>query len=385
MFRFILCCLFLLFSLVNFFPVPSKEIWYLGILFTEFPWVGMGVSLLLLLWSCKGSKRLKEWAIVISTVAFFFYSYPVAGAYFIGQKLDDHLEKAYGVKTADLSGFHQAKPFSFWQMFFGSGAKPVAFKTYPYTVNGGQPLSLNFYPSQVKGVRPCLMVIHGGSWKRGDNSEIAKVNEYFANAGYQVATINYRLAPKYHSPATQEDAHSAFVWLRKNAVKLQIDTNNFALLGRSAGGQIVLTSAFVNTEPGLRGVVAFYGPNDMFWSYEHPDNPLIMDSKMVQRDFLGGAPDEIPETYKRESPYLFVTPKTLPTLQVHGQVDAHVHYEQSLRLAKKLDKMGVPNFLLTLPWGTHGCEYNLNGPSGQLSMYSVERFLFAVTQKHSVK
>lgn len=210
------------------------------------------------------------------------------------------------------------------------------------------------------------------------------MNEYFANAGYQVATINYRLAPKFQSPATQEDVHAAFVWLRKNAVKLNIDTTNFALLGRSAGGQIVLTSAFVNTEPGLKGVVAFYGPNDMFWSYEHPDNPLIMDSKMVQRDFLGGAPDKIPETYKQESPYLFVTPKTVPTLQAHGRVDAHVHYEQSLRLAKKLDKIGVPNFLLTLPWGTHGCEYNLNGPSGQLSMYSVERFLYAVTQKHSI-
>lgn len=151
MFRFILCCLFLLFSLVNFFPVPSKEIWYLGILFTEFPWIGMGVSLLLLFWSFRGSKKLKTAGIFVSTLAFLFYSYPVAGAYFIGQKLDTELEKAYHIKTADLNGFHQAKPFLFWQLFFGSGAKPVSFKTYQYTVNGGQALSLNFYPSLIKG------------------------------------------------------------------------------------------------------------------------------------------------------------------------------------------------------------------------------------------
>ena len=65
---------------------------------------------------------------------------------------------------------------------------------------------------------------------------------------------------------------------------------------------------------------------------------------------------------------------------MHGKVDAHVWYEQSVRLAKKLDEFKVKNYLLSIPWGTHGCEYNLNGPSGQLSIYAEERFFYAVTQ-----
>ena len=101
---------------------------------------------------------------------------------------------------------------------------------------------------------------------------------------------------------------------------------------------------------------------------------------MVQRDFLGGSPKEVPERYIAESPLLHVTSQTVPTLLVHGKVDAHVYYEQSVRLAKKLGEYKVKNMLLSLPWATHGCEYNLNGPSGQLSMYSVERFFYSVTQ-----
>ena len=29
---------------------------------------------------------------------------------------------------------------------------------------------------------------------------------------------------------------------------------------------------------------------------------------------------------------------------------------------------------LSLPWATHGCDYTLNGPSGQLATYSVLYF-----------
>lgn len=378
MFRLILIIFLFILSLVNFIPAQSKELWYLSILIPEFPYFFFLAMIPLLFWSYK-KKKYRAACLTFGIAAFLIFCSPVVRAYNVGKNLNSELVKAYGEKVNNLEGFREHQPFSFWQMFFGNGAKNIPFKTYQFAINGGEKLSLNFTPSAVPGVRPCLFVVHGGSWKRGDNSEIAAMNNYFANAGYQVSTMNYRLAPKSHSPATQEDVKSAFKWLKAHAVELKIDTNNFVMLGRSAGGQIVATSAYINTEPGVKGVMIFYGPDDMFWSYEHPDNPLIMDSKAVQRDFLGGSPTQVPDRYKAESPYLFINSKTMPTLQVHGMIDAHVHYEQSLRMAKKLDQFGVKNFLLSLPWATHGCEYNLNGPSGQLSVYSMERFAYAVT------
>ena len=380
MIRLILIITLFILSLVNFFPVPSKEIWYAGIAVPEFPWIFMIATLLLLIWSFF-SIKLRLPCLIIGSITFVFLSSPIVRSYMIGSNLEKRLETSFGVTSADMTGFHQTKPFSFWQMFTGNGGVKIPFTTYHYALHEGVDLTLNFSPSAIPGIRPCLVVVHGGSWKRGDNSEIAAVNNYFANAGYQVATVNYRLAPKFHSPAPQNDVHAAFTWLRLHATELKIDTTNFVLMGRSAGGQIVLTMAYSGNENGVKGVAAFYGPNDMLWSYEHPDNMLIMDSKLVQRDFLGGSPTEVPERYIAESPYLHITPQTVPTLLVHGTIDAHVHYEQTARLAKKLDEYKVKNLLLTLPWATHGCEYNLNGPSGQLSMYSVERFFKAVTRK----
>ncbi|WP_262149578.1 alpha/beta hydrolase [Chryseobacterium foetidum] len=379
MIRLILIIILFILSLVNFFPVPSQSTWYVGIAVPEFPWVFMLVALALLVWSWY-SKRFRKLSLILGIITFVILGSPIVRAYNVGSHLSEDLEKSFGVKDADMKGFHQKKPYSFLQMFTGNGAKDIPFKTYHYAKTDGVDLTLNFTPSAVPGVRPCLIVVHGGSWKRGDNSEIAAANNYFANAGYQVATINYRLAPKFPSPAQQEDLHSAFKWIRQHAEELKIDTTNIVLMGRSAGASIVLTMAYTGHESGVKGVAAFYGAIDMPWSYKNPDNPLIMDSREVQRDFLGGTPEEVPEKYIAESPIFHVNANTTPTLLAHGCLDAHVWHIQSEMLKKELDKHHVKNYLLTIPWGTHGFEYNLNGPAGQLSMYSVERFFYAVTQ-----
>ena len=378
MFRLILTIFFFLLSILNFIPVPSKETWYAGILIPEYPWIFLLLMLPLLISSIR-NKKYRIPCVSLGILTWLLFLSSIIRAYEVGSDLDQRLQTSFNVRSAELKGFHESEPYSFWHMFSGNGSKKIPFVNYHYAIHEGVDLTLNFTPSAAPGIRPCLFVVHGGSWKRGDKSEIAAMNNYFANVGYQVATIDYRLAPKFHSPAPQEDVHAAFLWLRSHAEELKIDTNNFVLMGRSAGAQIVLTTAYGNTEKGIKGVAAFYGPNDMFWSYEHPDNPLIMDSRMVQRDFLGGSPDQVPDRYFSESSLMHVTTKTVPTLLVHGKVDAHVHYEQSVRLSKKLDSFHVPNLLLTLPWATHGCEYNLNGPSGQLSIYSMEHFFYAVT------
>ncbi|MDB5109638.1 MAG: lip2, partial [Mucilaginibacter sp.] len=70
----------------------------------------------------------------------------------------------------------------------------------------------------------------------------------------------------------------------------------------------------------------------------------------------------------------------VPTLIIHGENDVLVAYEHSRRLNAKLQENGIKHFWLQLPWATHGFDYNINGPGGQLSTYTVERFLKTVTQ-----
>jgi acetyl esterase/lipase len=66
-------------------------------------------------------------------------------------------------------------------------------------------------------------------------------------------------------------------------------------------------------------------------------------------------------------------------LFVNGEPDVLVAYEHTRRMNIKLTAEGVRHMVLNLPWATHGFDYAFNGPGSQLSIYTVERFLAAVT------
>ena len=103
-----------------------------------------------------------------------------------------------------------------------------------------------------------------------------------------------------------------------------------------------------------------------------------MNSQKVIETYLGGPPSKVPGTYEAASPLHFVNDKTPPTLMIHGVRDELVWAQHDERLSKRLKEAGRPFFYLRLPWATHGCDANFNGPSGQISTYTIERFLSAV-------
>jgi acetyl esterase/lipase len=396
MIRLLLISLFTLMSLLTVFRAPTYRLWMLAICVTEFPWIFIGIMGGLLLWGL----RVQHWRIAGTVIGFLglsLYLYPVIRAYTISSGMPVGLENIFGrspySSPPGREGFHFGRqsepraPFAWTRMITGLGANKIAYQTFTYKTVDHTPLTLDFYPAQtVKGPRPCVVVVHGGSWSSGNAQQLPELNSELARKGYQVATINYRLAPKYQNPAPVEDIASALAYLRAHAGALHIDTTRFVLLGRSAGGQIALLAAYTlptgqtmsgQTAPGdgIRGVISFYGPADMVWGYSIPANPLIMDSRKVMEDYLGGPYPKVPDNYAASSPVLAVTPQSPPTLLIHGQNDVIVAYEHSIRLSDKLEQDGVPHYLLTLPWATHGCDFTLNGPSGQLSTYAVETFL----------
>jgi dipeptidyl aminopeptidase/acylaminoacyl peptidase len=118
----------------------------------------------------------------------------------------------------------------------------------------------------------------------------------------------------------------------------------------------------------------------MVWGYSVPASPLVMDSRKVMEDYLGGPYPKVPDHYAASSPLEALAPHAPPTLIIHGANDVIVAYEHSIRLNRKLESYRVPHFFLGLPWATHGCDYTLNGPSGQLSTYAVEAFLERTTR-----
>lgn len=117
----------------------------------------------------------------------------------------------------------------------------------------------------------------------------------------------------------------------------------------------------------------------MVWGYDNPTNPLVLDSRKVLEDYLGGTLREVPEQYKESSATETVSSRTPPTLLFYAENDPLVSPRHGNRLTKKLDEKGIKYFALYLPWATHGFDYTVNGPAGQLSTWVVKEFLKTVT------
>jgi acetyl esterase/lipase len=352
---------------------PANFLWKMAVGITEFPWVFMLASLLLL-GSCYWAQKYRLPTALIGAGSFFIFSLPLIWAVVNDSSLDKKVKHIfpYDEKKAMLP-----EPFSFSRMFSGVDYKKMEPQTFVYKQTRERELKIDFYSAQTKA--PCIVVIHGGSWSAGDSKQLPELNSYLAGRGYHVAAINYRLAPAYKSPAPVEDTKDALNYLKQHAEELNIDTAKFVLLGRSAGGQIALVAAYTFNDPAIRGVISYYSPADMVWGGQVKTNKWVLDTEKVFADYLGGGFKQVPKKFYESSACECVKATSTPTLLIHGRNDAMVAFHHAESLHEKLDSLNVKNFLLDLPFATHGCDYNFSGPSGQQITFTVERFINSVT------
>jgi dipeptidyl aminopeptidase/acylaminoacyl peptidase len=130
----------------------------------------------------------------------------------------------------------------------------------------------------------------------------------------------------------------------------------------------------------VAGIVAFYAPHDMPFAWSISSEEDTLNSLQLMHRYFGGPPHdpELQARYLSASGHQKVRPGIPPTLLLHGQPDTLVWYRHSRRLEAELARAGVPHLLVELPWATHGFDYNLDGPGGQLADYAIERFLHRV-------
>ncbi|HEY7267498.1 MAG TPA: alpha/beta fold hydrolase [Solirubrobacterales bacterium] len=115
--------------------------------------------------------------------------------------------------------------------------------------------------------RPVVVYVHGGSWARGDKAnQIQDKVSLFTGAGYVFVSLNYRLSPSSGDPASDpnrikfpdqpHDVGEAIGWLSRHVSSYGGDPNRIALIGHSAGGQLV---SLISTDPEY---VAAYGVHE---------------------------------------------------------------------------------------------------------------------------
>lgn len=234
---------------------------------------------------------------------------------------------------------------------------------------------VTFRPKTIAKPLPWIVLFHSGGWEGGDPAEFAEWNLDLAAEGVIILCPAYRLAPQHQWPAPEEDALAVIQWARRQNVELQLDPEQLHLMGRSAGAQIASAAAFRHPEWHVKGLISFYGPSDMHFARTHAYEDDILNSLKLLRQYLGGDPEEVPQSYVTASAIDFIGQNTPPTLLLHGARDTLVWSRQSERLAAALEREGRPVTFLRLPWAVHACDYFPGSPAAQIAKAGVVQFL----------
>jgi len=370
MWKYLPAVFLLLLSLLSIFRAPTNFLWKVSIVITEFSWIPMLLTVILITVALYFYPK-HYWLNGIYVIALILFILPVYRAYSESSSLKKDIEREFGNKNGTNP---KTTAYSFWSSF-GFGGEEHPFEVLPYAEFDGKKYNLHLYQGNTKEPAALVIVVHGGSWAAGDANQIPELNSYLANRGVHVASINYRLAPKYKYPSQVEDVKLALESVKAVLKSRGLPISKVVLLGRSAGGQIVLQAGYGELKDQIDGIVSFYAPADMLWGAKQITNDWVLDVDKVMKDYIGYSVKENEASYTAASSPPLVNESTPPTLLIHGKIDAMVAHEHSVRLMKFLKKYKIKSYLIELSSATHGCDFNFNGPSGQISTFAIERFI----------
>lgn len=238
--------------------------------------------------------------------------------------------------------------------------------------DGSRPLLLDLYlPDSAprdtghENLRPAVVHFHGGGWRVGERSSLGPVCDAFGlapfdaltDAGFVVASADYRLSAEALFPAQLQDALAAVKWLRDHADQYGVDPDRIYAWGDSAGGHLAglvgLRGEGVN---GVAAVAAWYPPTDLTRMGEQalPDAIARASDPGSREELLVGAVLAAnPDKAAAASPISYVHSEAPPFLLIHGTADRFVPAAQSESLASALQKAGADVELLLIDDADH--------------------------------
>lgn len=232
---------------------------------------------------------------------------------------------------------------------------------------------LDLYLAESRRATPLVLFIHGGGFFRGDkaNVNINAVRSYL-EAGFSVASINYRLTDSAPAPAAYLDSARALQFLRYYAERWNLDPTLVASTGGSAGAGTSMWLAFHDdlADPDSQDPIARQSTRltcIAVYNGQSSYDPRFAEKIGIPRPnferhqfflpFYGITADEIdsPRAYKlyeQAAPITYVTPDDPPALLSYGfrneevdenaSLDLVVHHPKlGIALKEKLDELGI--------------------------------------------
>lgn len=127
------------------------------------------------------------------------------------------------------------------------------------TPYGERDLKLDLFRPKGEDRLLALIMIHGGGWRAGDRSMQVPMAQKIAEQGYVTLTVEYQLSLEAGYPAAIHNIKAAIRWIRANADRYNINPDQIAILGCSAGGHIASLVGMTNNinRFDLKGIWAF--------------------------------------------------------------------------------------------------------------------------------
>jgi acetyl esterase len=208
--------------------------------------------------------------------------------------------------------------------------------------------------------RAAIVLIHGGSWKHGDKSNLnwRIVCQWFASEGFVAVSVNYRLVPIATFPAQLDDVQQAVRWLRDPAqvARFDIDPDRIGAFGGSAGGNLAALLGTQGSGPWtedarIAAAATLSGPVDLRERIPTTDS-YNEDFGQVVLDYLGCADFvECPGAAKA-SP-VFLVDDTDPPFFVAHSTDEFIPISQSEALVEALREHSIDTTYVTVEGTLH--------------------------------
>lgn len=257
----------------------------------------------------------------------------------------------------------------------------VVYEQVPMLGYDNVAMKMDVLKPQKNEKMPAIVFITGGGFIHANKDSYIQQRMALAEAGYVVASIEYRVAPTAIFPQPVEDVKAAIRYFKENADKFNINSDKIGVIGESAGGYL---SAMTGTTNGTRqfdkgenldqnsnvqAVVDIYGLSDLTrvgsdFSKEVQDGHKSAGATEALwvngTPTFGGTDGGIlanTEKAKVANPITYISKQTPPFLLMHGDKDTLVSPSQTEILHQALVAHGIESTRYVVKGAQHGGVY----------------------------